>query len=144
MSAGTYTPARWPICTGPLAYGSAQVTSVLLKFLLIYGRFLIILSQPANLQKITAMLHTKSISLTTNEKPSAHASYKRSQPTAIYQMFYIRLEADTERDVVLRNAYLHSVFIVKSCQRTLIAERERISVMDKSCTDLPSHTETAH
>ena len=33
MSAGTYTPARCPICTGPLAYGSAQVTSVLLNFL---------------------------------------------------------------------------------------------------------------
>jgi len=26
MSAGIYTPARWPICTGPFAYGRAAVT----------------------------------------------------------------------------------------------------------------------
>ena len=32
MSAGTYTPAKCPMCTGPLAYGSAAVTVVLLKF----------------------------------------------------------------------------------------------------------------
>ena len=32
MSAGTYTPAKWPIWTGPFAYGSADVTVVLLKF----------------------------------------------------------------------------------------------------------------
>ena len=35
VSAGTYTPARCPICTGPLAYGNADVTVVRLKFLLL-------------------------------------------------------------------------------------------------------------
>lgn len=36
MSAGTYTPARWPMCTGPLAYGKADVTVVLLNFFSIF------------------------------------------------------------------------------------------------------------
>ena len=36
MSAGTYTPAKCPMCTGPLAYGNAEVTVVLLNFFSMY------------------------------------------------------------------------------------------------------------
>ena len=53
MSAGTYTPAKWPMCTGPLAYGSAEVTVVLLKFFSIYVLSFLFSDRYAKIHSIT-------------------------------------------------------------------------------------------
>jgi hypothetical protein len=38
MSDGIYTPARWPICIGPFAYGSAEVIKYRLKSFMDEGK----------------------------------------------------------------------------------------------------------